>query len=421
VVLMRPGEAGIEVLLGRRPATMAFAAGMHVFPGGRVDPGDADPRLVARSIVTPAEAASRLGGDIEPEAAVAAWIAAIRESFEEAGVLLADIGYSGTSDAGGMSVADARRALLAGTTTFADMAEALGLTLRTDRLVPLSRWVTPPGYARRFDARFFVAALPDDAEATLEGDEVTAQTWITPRAALDAMAAGAMGLWLPTSSTLQQLEHVRHVLDVRERLAPGRLGPVVVDTPAPDVVRIGMPAGGGIAGQPINAYLVGRRRFVVVDPGDPTGPALDRCVAEAAARDGEIVAVVLTHADPDHAAGAEALVERLGTPVHVGPGGGHDLPYDVLEMTDGQTIELGDVPLRAIATPGPRRDHVALLVGEGSALITGDLEGRRGARSIPGPPDNAAWDRSRARIDELAGGATRLPVSYTHLTLPTKA
>ena len=76
-----------------------------------------------------------------------------------------------------------------------------------------------------------------------------------------------------------------------------------------------MPAGGGVAGQPVSAYLVGRRRFVLIDPGDPTGPALDRALEIAASRDGPIEAVALTHVDPDHAAGTEAVAERLGIPV----------------------------------------------------------------------------------------------------------
>ena len=100
--------------------------------------------------------------------------------------------------------------------------------------------------------------------------------WVRPGDALDAMADGRIGLWLPTSSTLQQLEHVSDVADVAA-LAPGPLGPIVVDEPAPNILRIVMPAGGGVAGQPVCAYLVGRRRFVLVDPGDPTGPALEQC------------------------------------------------------------------------------------------------------------------------------------------------
>ncbi len=92
------------------------------------------------------------------------------------------------------------------------------------------------------------------------------------------MAAGDLGLWLPTSTTLQQLQHVQTFDEIRSRLAPGPLGSIEVDDPAEDVVRIVMPAGGGVAGQPVNAYLVGRRSFVLIDPGDPTGPALERAI-----------------------------------------------------------------------------------------------------------------------------------------------
>ena len=90
VVLFRPGLTGPEVLLGRRPPSMAFAPDVHVFPGGRVDPADAHPSLIARSVISPAAAAAALGGDVPPTRAIAKYIAAIREAFEEAGVLLAD-------------------------------------------------------------------------------------------------------------------------------------------------------------------------------------------------------------------------------------------------------------------------------------------------------------------------------------------
>ena len=99
-----------------------------------------------------------------------------------------------------------------------------------------------------------------------------------------------------------------------------------------------MPAGGGVAGQPVCAYLVGRRRFVLVDPGDPTGPALERALTIATRRDGTIEAVALTHVDPDHAAGAEAVAERLGIPIVTGPGGGRPLPYPVRELADLETL-----------------------------------------------------------------------------------
>jgi recombination protein RecT len=402
VVLVRPGEGGLEVLLTHRPATMAFAPDMHVFPGGRVDPADADPGLSARSALSAEAAAERLGGDLEPVTALAAHVAAIREAFEEVGVLLAD--HAPDSD-----LVAARARLLADAGAFPAIAEALDLRLRTDRLVPLSRWVTPRSMPRRFDARFFAAAFPESAAVTLVGDEVLAQAWHRPLDALDSMAAGGLGMWLPTSTTLMQLAHARSIEDIRERLAPGRLGEVVVEEVAADLTRIEMPAGGGVAGQPVNAYLVGRTEFVLVDPGDPTGEALDRAIEVAAARGGQIVAVALTHADPDHAAGAEAIAEQLGIPVLVGPGGGRHLPYETRELGDGEVVDLGDVALRVVATPGPRPEHVAFVVGEGLDVIAGDLDGVRGGRSIFSPPDEAAWERSVAALRSVAPDARWLP------------
>ena len=217
------------------------------------------------------------------------------------------------------SLAGARDRLLTDAGAFPAIVDALDLRLRTDLLAPLSRWVTPPTMDRRFDARFFAAPMPDDAELRLVGDEVVAGEWSTPRAALEAMAAGSIGLWLPTSVTLQQLEHVASVEDLEARATPSRLGDVVVEVVADDIIRIEMPAGGGVAGQPVYSYLVGRESFVLIDPGDPTGPALERAIETAASRGGRIVAIALTHLDPDHAAGAEALMEQLDVPAFARP------------------------------------------------------------------------------------------------------
>jgi endoribonuclease LACTB2 len=391
VVVLRPGSAGLEVLLTRRPVSMAFAPDVHVFPGGRVDVADADPRLLARSVVGGEEAAAALGGDLAPTDALAAYVAAIREAFEEVGVLHAD-------HRADVDLAAARDRLLASAAAFPAIAEELDLRLRTDRLVPLSRWVTPPIMERRFDARFFAAELPEAAEATLVGEEVVAHGWHRPVDALDSMARGELGMWLPTSTTLTQLLHVTSIDEIRARLAPGRLGEVEVEVIGDDIVRIEMPAGGGVAGQPVNAYLVGRERCVLIDPGDPTGPGLDRAMKEAVRRGGRIAAIALTHADPDHAGGAEALREQLGIEVLVGRGGGRHLPYPVVEVADGRSIPAVDVPLRVVATPGLSPDHVAFVVGEGQFAVTGDLDGRRGARMIPGPIHHEEWRASVARL-----------------------
>jgi glyoxylase-like metal-dependent hydrolase (beta-lactamase superfamily II)/8-oxo-dGTP pyrophosphatase MutT (NUDIX family) len=395
VVLMNHGANGPRVLLTHRPPTMAFAPDVHVFPGGAVDAGDADERLAARSAVAPATAAMALGGDLDAVAAVASYIAAIRELFEEAGVLLA------VTPARADAIAAARSALLARSQSFAEVADELDLWLSTDRLVPLSHWVTPPTLPRRFDARFFVAELPEGGAATFQGGEVVAHEWERPGDALRAMADGRMRFWLPTSTTLQQLEHVTSIEDVRRRLAPGRLDELAVEAVGTDVVRIRMPAGGGIAGQPMWSYLVGRERFVLVDPGDPTGPGLDAALARVESDRGTLAAVLLTHVDPDHAAGAEAVAERAGVPVLVGPGGGVPLPYEVTELVDGQPVPGGDLSLRAIATPGLRPDHLAFVLDDGGFAIAGDLDGIRGTRSILGEPDAPTLAASRERLRAL--------------------
>jgi glyoxylase-like metal-dependent hydrolase (beta-lactamase superfamily II) len=128
----------------------------------------------------------------------------------------------------------------------------------------------------------------------------------------------------------------------------------------------------------------------------------------AASRGGAIEAVALTNVDPDHAAGAEAVAETLGIPVFTGTGGGVPLPYAVRELADLEVLAAGDVPLRAAATPGPRPDHVAFLGDSNGFVLSGDLDGIRGARSIPGPSDEAARAASLDRVRRLAPGATLL-------------
>ncbi len=344
VVLLRPGTSGLEVLLTRRPVSMVFAPDMHVFPGGRVDDADADPRLLARSVVSGGEAAAALGGDLPPTEALAAYVAAIREAFEEVGVLLAD-------HPAGVDLAAARHRLLASADVFPAIAEAFDLRLRTDRLVPLSRWVTPPIMERRFDARFFAADLPEAAEATLVGEEVVAHGWHRPVDALESMARGELGMWLPTSTTLTQLLHVSSIDEIRARLAPGRLGEVGVEEIGDDIVRIEMPAGGGVAGQPVNAYLVGRKGV-----SDRPGRS-DRSGSRSRGRRGRAAGRSdrgdrLTSAEPDHAGGAESLREQLGIEVHVGR---HRRPPPAVRRGRGRgwaSIDAGDVPVRVVSTPG---------------------------------------------------------------------
>ena len=207
--------------------------------------------------------------------------------------------------------------------------------------------------------------------------------------------------------------------DVRRRLAPDALGPVEVEVITPGLTRIVMPAGGGVAGQPVCAYLVGEKRLVLVDPGDPTGPGLDRAIAIAEEQGGSIDAIALTHSDPDHAGGAEGLALTLDVPILAGPGAGTPLPYETRTLEDGAVLAWCDLPVTAVHAPGPRPDHVAFVVGapgERLHVISGDLDGRRGARSVLAAADaasdrpidrSAAWHRAGCPVAGRSPGPVR--------------
>jgi glyoxylase-like metal-dependent hydrolase (beta-lactamase superfamily II) len=287
-----------------------------------------------------------------------------------------------------------------------ELAEEAGVVLTgPDRLVALSRWVTPPGYARRFDARFYAAELPAGARVTIAADEIADHRWTRPADALAALARGELPMWPPTATTLQQLEHVTSFEEIRARLAAPvdaeRQPAPRVEPAADEVVRIELGSAGAVPGQTVNAWLAGRLELVAIDPGDPSEAAVDALVAAAQRAGGRIAAICLTHVDPDHAAGCEALAQRTAARILVGPGGAAPLPNAVTELADGQRVMAGDVELLVHATPGPRADHVALeLVGRGIVAV-GDLVGGRAARAVLGPPDPVAWRASLERIAAL--------------------
>jgi 8-oxo-dGTP pyrophosphatase MutT (NUDIX family) len=365
VAILRNGDLEIggapEVLLTHRPATMAFGPNLHVFPGGGLDPADSDPRLLER--LRPPLAGDP-GGVHGPPFVVAA----IREAWEETGILLASVPSPGGPFPAPGDVPGA---------SFLDLVVGRDVELRGDWLVPLSRWVTPPVVPRRYDTRFFVAWLPDGAAFAVDGREVIAAEWITPTLALDAMAGGRIELWMPTSTTLQQLGVVRQPGDLHA-LAPLRpvAAPVMEDLPGTGglVTEIRTSGAGGVPGRAGRTWVVGRRELVVIDPGDPSDEAADSILAAAAARAGSIRAVAVSAADPDSAAGGEGMALRLEVPLLAPAAAARRLAADVRVVAVGERVEGGDEPIVAVASPDGRADAVGYRL-ERNGVVLGAAAG----------------------------------------------
>jgi len=217
-----PG-ADVEVLMLRRTAAMKFAPGAYVFPGGSVDPADYGVEVGWHG-PSPEEFGARFGATAEVARALVC--AAVRETFEESGVLLA--GHPASGDpvvpVGPEWEAD-RMALVGGTLSLAGLLARRGLVLRADLLVPWARWITPDGEPRRFDARFFAAALPDGQQVTGHEAESDHVAWLRPADAIDAAKAGTMALLPPTATTLNDFatavasgHGVADILDTRREI-----------------------------------------------------------------------------------------------------------------------------------------------------------------------------------------------------------
>ncbi|MBO0829272.1 MAG: NUDIX hydrolase [Streptosporangiales bacterium] len=225
VVLLRDGARGVEVYLLRRVAAMAFAAGMYVFPGGRVDARDADPEL---SWAGPSrdDWAGTLGADTGLAAALVC--AAVRETFEESGVLLAgERADDVVADTVGAGWEADRAGLVDHTVAFAEFLRRRGLVLRTDLLRAWSRWITPEFEPRRYDARFFVAALPAGQRARDVGGESDRVAWLRPAEALGAFGRGELDLLPPTAETLYELAEHASVASVLAAAARRAVEPVL--------------------------------------------------------------------------------------------------------------------------------------------------------------------------------------------------
>src|ERR1700712_1754369 len=235
VVLLRdvPDDGdgpGIEACLLRRVRTMAFAAGMHVFPGGGVDPADATPAAEGADWIgpTPESWARVLTADAGLARALVC--AAVRETFEESAVLLAGIDADGVVDVDARadpSWEEDRQGLIDRRFSLSELLARRGLRLRADLLRPWAHWVTPEVEPKRYDTRFFVAAMPSGQATRDVGGESDRMVWLRPQEALDLHEAGGLAMLPPTRFTLAELTHYPNVRSVLEAANERDIRPVL--------------------------------------------------------------------------------------------------------------------------------------------------------------------------------------------------
>jgi 8-oxo-dGTP pyrophosphatase MutT (NUDIX family) len=221
----RPG-GGIETLLIQRHHASRFAAGAFVFPGGKLEAEDASTEAVHWCRGLDARTAAQRLDLPDPATALGYWIGAIREAFEEVGILLAD-GPSGrplTMDASRLHAY--RQACQRDPLMFWQMLRAEGLRLATDRLVYFAHWVTPEEQPLRFDTRFFAAPMPAGQTAMADEREIVAVRWMAPGEALTAMRRGEISLRLPTAKNLALFEGASGVAQALGRLAGREVAPI---------------------------------------------------------------------------------------------------------------------------------------------------------------------------------------------------
>ncbi|MEO9100906.1 MAG: MBL fold metallo-hydrolase [Burkholderiaceae bacterium] len=422
VMLLRDIAAGVEVLMTRRSAKASFAPGAYVFPGGAIDAGDAAAHA----------GATRRPGQSDLQVTQA--IAAIRESFEELGILLARRADGGFADASDVAALDR-----AG--PFVEQCRARGLTLAADAMFLLAHWDTDRDLPKRFEVPFLVARMPEGQTPVADNFEQFEPVWVRPQAALDRHAAGTFLMIFPT---LRTLERIAHHASVNELLAScaaeqpqwiscpragylkghearfmehespyGELQMVCPDgqllhpldwqTEQPvallkNVLRLTAPNPGMMTGPGTNSYLVGTADtgFIAIDPG-PHDPAHLERLHRAA--DGDIRFIVCTHSHADHSPGAAplaAMCERTGhrPPILGLPSestarkASYFVPDRVLQ--NGELITLSASAhkhtLEVVFTPGHAANHLCLVLQEDGLLFSGDHI-LNGSTTVVDPPD----------------------------------
>ena len=422
IVVVRDGAAGIEVLLSRRAERGDHNSGAWVFPGGIVDPGDRQSHDCCAGL-DDAAASARLG---LPAHGLDYYIAAVRECFEESGLLFATDASRGDlvrlDGATGARLGAWRGPLHRNERTLGEMCREFGLTLALDRLVYLSHWLTPLARPKRFDTRFFIAAAPSSQTAAFDGTEMIEQLWLRPAEAL--ARASELKLMTPTQKSLELVgcyttveallawaRAPREVALIMPRVAHGRQGmrPVLPDEPAfaelghidpaghgsgcydiqvatavrlsPRLIRVTADNGSLMTGPGTNTYLLGggeRNEWAVIDPG-PLDEGHVEAIIKAAP--GPIRWIFATHTHNDHSPACVPLQQRTGATVY-GRVADHREWQDAsfapdVHLKGGERFELPGpdgqtTTLHAIHTPGHASNHICYRLEEEKLLFTGD-------------------------------------------------
>lgn len=246
-ILLVRDEPAFQVLMVKRHHQIDFAGGALVFPGGKADPQDRDPAWSARCF----------GWDEVPAMERALRVCALREAFEESGVLAARTAENGVWRVDPRA-ADSREAVSRGTIPFLELVTSLGLKLDLGALALFARWITPAMMPKRFDTYFFVATAPADQLAACDGWETVDAEWIEPEEALRLGELGERKVMFPTRMNLQLLAESRGA-DVAIAAARARPSvavlPVVQATEAGEVLAIPANAGYGAVVEPLSAVM----------------------------------------------------------------------------------------------------------------------------------------------------------------------
>jgi glyoxylase-like metal-dependent hydrolase (beta-lactamase superfamily II)/8-oxo-dGTP pyrophosphatase MutT (NUDIX family) len=435
VLLLRDGEQGLEVLMTRRSMSASFAPGAYVFPGGGIDARDAEIHHLVKRRPT------------QDDTRLTQAIAAIRESFEELGVLLATDAQGRMANMQDIAKLDRSQALHT-------QCEALGLTLAADQVFVLAHWITDRDLKRRFDVPFLVARMPDHQTPVADEQEQFEPVWIRPAEALRRHREEDFFIIFPTIRTLERMQahdNVDSVLQAcaneqpwftscpragflnaqearfMEHDAPyGELALTCRDgqivhhldwqTNQPvrllqHVQRLTAPNPSVMTGPGTNSYLVGDADsgFIVIDPGPPDADHVQRLWDIT---QGRIQAIVCTHSHPDHSPGAallQTLCAQHGVQVHIlgmaslPTARAHSDFVPDRELKDGERLVLQSVEhshsLRVVHTPGHAANHVCFILEEDGLLFSGDHV-LNGSTTVIDPPDGHMGDYL-ASLDKL--------------------